>query len=89
LAEHRSPKPGVRGSTPFSPAKFKEKMVKWIGSIKQFVKEVKNELIKCSWPTKKELYGQSVVVIVAVILLGVFIAVCDRINFSLLDLIIR
>ncbi|MFL2859885.1 MAG: preprotein translocase subunit SecE [Pontiellaceae bacterium] len=64
-------------------------MFKWTGKIKQFVGEVKTELIKCSWPTKKELYGQSIVVIVAVILLGVFIAVCDRVNFSLLDLIIR
>ena len=29
-------------------------MFKWIGSIKGFVKEVKAELIKCTWPTKKE-----------------------------------
>ena len=64
-------------------------MFKWIGSIKGFVKEVKAELIKCSWPTKKELYGQSVVVIFAVVILGIFIALCDRINFGLLDLIIR
>ena len=64
-------------------------MFKWIGSIKGFVKEVKVELIKCTWPTKKELYGQSVVVIVAVVILGIFIALCDLINFGLLDLIIR
>ena len=38
-------------------------MFKWIGSIKGFVKEVKTELIKCTWPTRKELYGQSVVVV--------------------------
>jgi len=57
-------------------------MFKWIGSIKGFVKEVKAELIKCSWPTKKELYGQSVVVIFAVVILGIFIALCDRINFN-------
>ena len=31
----------------------------------------------------------SVVVIFAVVILGIFIALCDRINFGLLDLIIR
>ncbi len=67
----------------------KEKMFKWVGSIKRFVKEVQTELVKCSWPTKKELYGQSLVVIVAVIILGIFIFICDQINFSLLSLIIK
>ncbi|HEY5653843.1 MAG TPA: preprotein translocase subunit SecE [Pontiella sp.] len=59
------------------------------GSIKTFLEEVKVELLKCSWPSRKELFGQSVVVIVSVILLGAFVGLCDVVNVKLLQLIIR
>ena len=94
MAEHRSPKPGVRGSTPFSPANLK-KEIKWAKLTKEsvhsktFIAEVKVELVKCAWPTRKELLGQSVVVIVAVIILGAFVGLCDVVNVNLLGLIIR
>ena len=51
--------------------------------------EVKVELLKCAWPTRKELFGQSVVVIIAVIILGIFVGLCDAVNMHLLSLIIR
>jgi len=60
-----------------------------ISSIKTFVEEVIVELVKCAWPTRKELLGQSLVVIVAVIILGAFVGLCDVINVNLLGLIIR
>jgi preprotein translocase subunit SecE len=60
-----------------------------ISSIKTFVEEVKVELVKCAWPTRKELLGQSLVVIVAVIILGAFVGLCDVVNVNLLGLIIR
>ena len=94
MAEHRSPKPGVRGSTPFSPANIKKgnkmgKINQGLSSLKTFISEVKVELVKCAWPTRKELLGQSVVVIVAVIILGAFVGLCDVVNVNLLGLIIR
>ena len=70
----------------------KEKMGKIsqkISSLKTFVSEVKVELVKCAWPTRKELFGQSVVVIIAVIILGIFVGLCDAVNMNLLSLIIR
>ena len=61
-----------------------------ISSLKTFISEVKVELVKCAWPTRKELLGQSVVVIVAVIILGAFVfGLCDVVNVNLLSLIIR
>ena len=65
------------------------KLAQSIGKLKGFIQEVKVELIKCSWPTRKELFGQSVVVIISVIILGVFIGLCDLINMSFLKLVIR
>jgi len=58
-------------------------------NLKNFVNEVKVELVKCSWPTRKELFGQSVVVIISVIILGAFVGLCDLVNMGLLQFIIR
>lgn len=40
--------------------------------ISGYFKETEEELRKCSWPTWDELKGSTVVVLVAIVLLGVF-----------------
>ncbi len=60
-----------------------------VGGLKNFLEEVKVELLKCSWPTRKELFGQSVVVIISVIILGAFVGLCDVVKVNLLRFIIR
>ena len=65
------------------------KLMQSIGNLKGFIGEVKVELLKCSWPSRKELFGSSVVVIVSVIILGAFVGVCDLVNMNLLKFIIR
>jgi len=60
-----------------------------IGKLKTFIEEVKVELLKCSWPTRKELFGQSVVVIISVIVLSAFVGLCDLVNMGLLKFIIH
>jgi preprotein translocase subunit SecE len=65
------------------------KLNEGIGKLTTFLEEVKVELLKCSWPTRKELFGQSVVVIISVIILGAFVGLCDIVNMNLLRFIIR
>jgi len=65
------------------------KLIQGVENLKTFVEEVKVELIKCAWPTRKELFGQSLVVIVSVIILGVFVGLCDLLNTGLLRFIIH
>ena len=65
------------------------KLSEGIGNLKAFFDEVKVELFKCSWPTRKELFGQSVVVIISVIILGAFVGLCDLVNMGLLRFIIH
>ncbi len=65
------------------------KLSQGVGSLKAFLNEVKVELLKCTWPTRKELFGQSVVVIISVIILGAFVGLCDVVNINLLRFIIR
>ena len=65
------------------------KLTQGVGNLKGFLEEVKVELLKCSWPTRKELFGSSVVVIISVIILGAFVGACDMVNMGLLKFIIR
>jgi preprotein translocase subunit SecE len=66
-----------------------KKLAESIGKLKTFFSEVKLELIKCSWPTRKELFGSSVVIIISVIFLGAFVGLCDLLNMALLKFIIH
>ncbi len=45
----------------------------------KFLKEVNAELRKVTWPTKDELIGSTIVVIVVSVILAVFIGIVDRI----------
>ena len=65
------------------------KLTQSVGNLRTFIGEVKVELLKCSWPTRKELFGQSVVVVISVIILGAFVGICDLVNMGLLEFIIR
>jgi preprotein translocase SecE subunit len=65
------------------------KLTQSVGNLKTFFEEVKVELLKCAWPTRKELFGQSLVVIISVIILGAFVGLCDLVNMGLLRFIIH
>ncbi|MCF7818609.1 MAG: preprotein translocase subunit SecE [Kiritimatiellales bacterium] len=65
------------------------KLAQSVMGLKTFLSEVKVELVKCSWPTRKELFGSSVVVIISVIILAAFVGACDLVNMGLLKFIIR
>jgi len=47
--------------------------------IKRFLKEVVAELRKVTWPTKDELIGSTMVVIVVSLVVAIFIGIVDRI----------
>ena len=52
-----------------------------------FVKEVKVQLLKVSWPTKDELIGATITVIMLTFLIGIFIYIIDSILSAILNLI--
>ena len=45
--------------------------------VTEFLQQVKAELQKVTWPTRKETYGSTVVVIVLVLIVAVFLWVID------------
>jgi preprotein translocase subunit SecE len=53
--------------------------------LNRYVQETREELRKCTWPSKEELKGSTVVVIVSVALLSVFTIAVD----AVLTLLVR
>lgn len=42
-----------------------------------YVRETREELRKCSWPSKEELRGSTAVVMITMLLLGAFVVLVD------------
>jgi preprotein translocase subunit SecE len=55
-------------------------------SARQFFGEMKDELLKCTWPTRQELRESTLLVIVAALLLGLFTSLSDFSLLSVVDL---
>jgi preprotein translocase subunit SecE len=52
-----------------------------------FFKDIKLEMIKVSWPSKDELVGSTVIVLVSLTILSVFIGICDVLLSKLVNII--
>lgn len=50
----------------------------WYQRLKSFLVEVWAELQKTSWPARREVYGTTVVVIIATVICAVYLYVVDR-----------
>ena len=55
--------------------------------IANFFKDVKIEMIKVSWPTRDELIGSTVIVLISLAILSAFIGVCDIILSKIVNII--
>ena len=65
------------------------KLKQAVTGIQTFMGEVQVELKKCTWPTRSELLESTVVVIVAVLILGAAVGFSDLILNMILRLVIR
>jgi preprotein translocase subunit SecE len=52
-----------------------------------FLKDVKLEMAKVSWSSKDELIGSTVIVLVSLVILSVFIGLCDVVLSTLVNII--
>lgn len=66
-----------------------KKIAEWIGALRTFLGEVKTELKKCTWPTRRELIGSTMVVVVSVLILGLFVGLSDSVLMSVLRSVLR
>ncbi|MBC7185616.1 MAG: preprotein translocase subunit SecE [Calditrichaeota bacterium] len=54
-----------------------------------FLREVKIEMAKVSWPTREELKGSTTIVIITTLLFAVFIFITDQIISRIVGVIFR
>ena len=66
-----------------------KKIVELLNALKTFLSEVKIELKKCTWPTRQELLGSTMVVVISVLILGVFVGLSDTVLMGLLRAVLR
>ncbi len=59
-----------------------------LAKTKDFLQEVKEELGKVTWPTRKETVATAWVVIVIVLLISLYLGACDIILAKLMRLIL-
>ena len=58
-----------------------------IKRFKKFIGATLEEIKKCTWPNKKEVMDQTLLVIVSVIILAVFVAGIDSLNIWLINIL--
>ena len=68
--------------------KKSEKKPGFFARIGKWFKEMKSELKKVQWPTKKQTVNNTAIVIACVLIVGLFIWVFDFVATSVIDLLI-
>jgi len=61
----------------------------WWRTSRTFLTEVRNELKRVTWPTRKEVYATTIVVILTSVFFGVYLFTLDYIFGSVRDWIFR
>ena len=89
MAELRSPKPVVGGSSPSWPANENEDLMGRLENVKEYITEVSVELKKTTFPSREKTMGSSVVVIVMVLFMSLFLALADFVLAKLVGVILR
>ena len=67
----------------------KESMTGWIGRSKRFLAEVRNEMGRVTWPSRKEVYATTVVVILTSVFFGVYLWGVDLLLTQIVNWIYR
>jgi len=55
----------------------RESVTGWWGRSRRFLSEVRNEMGRVTWPTRKEVYATTIVVILFSVAMGVYLWLCD------------
>jgi preprotein translocase subunit SecE len=61
----------------------------WTTQFRDFLKDVRVEFTKVSWPTRNELRDSTIVVIVATLMVSAFVGIVDRIIALAVGLMFR
>jgi preprotein translocase subunit SecE len=72
-----------------APVKARESLGGWWNSSRTFLAEVRNEMKRVTWPSRKEVYATTVVVILTSIFFGVYLWGVDIVLNSIVGWLFR
>ena len=64
-------------------------MTGWWGRSRRFLAEVRNEMARVTWPSRKEVYATTIVVILTSIFFGIYLYGIDLVVSRLMGAIFR
>jgi preprotein translocase subunit SecE len=67
----------------------REGIAGWWGRARRFLAEVRNEMARVTWPSRREVYATTLVVILTSVFFGVYLFVVDYILNQGMQLIYR
>ena len=67
----------------------RESVTGWWGRSRRFLSEVRNEMSRVTWPSRREVYATTLVVILTSIFFGVYLYGVDLIVSRIMGLIFR
>ncbi len=76
MVERRSPKPEVAGSMPATPAKTEKKIMKFNPA--KYLREVRQEVSKVTWPSKRETFTSAGIVLVVISIAAIILMLLDQ-----------
>ena len=67
----------------------RESVTGWWGRSKRFLSEVRNEMARVTWPSRKEVYATTLVVILTSIFFGIYLYGVDLVASRIMGAIFR
>ena len=67
----------------------RESVTGWWGRSRRFLSEVRNEMSRVTWPSRREVYATTLVVILTSIFFGVYLYGIDLVVSRIMGLIFR
>ena len=67
----------------------RESVTGWWGRSRRFLSEVRNEMARVTWPSRREVYATTLVVILTSIFFGIYLYGIDLIVSRIMGLIFR
>ena len=67
----------------------RESVTGWWGRSRRFLSEVRNEMARVTWPTRREVYATTIVVILTSIFFGIYLYGIDLVVSRIMGAIFR
>ena len=86
MVERRSPKPEVAGSMPATPAKTVKKNMKFNPA--KYLREVRQEVSKVTWPSKRETFTSAGIVLVVISIAAIILMLLDQFSSFIVRIVL-